>query len=725
MASFLHSIPVSKDSLDEVGCITTLPVRIHRDARLADEAVLETLEGWEKALGHQAPSKDLGLSPVGHLAALTCPECSPDRLVDMANMWDTLLIVDDLYELANSQEKTGLAKNFAGFMSMFLPSGPQVDVNPAFMQLWAKVFGRWQELDEDSFKQAFKHSRAELDTMTTDPTDCMTMDEYIPIRIIHIGTNEDRQYQGLLVFGTGCSLSDKEIAAINHIMEPLEISVALTNDYFSYKKELNLHRLQRLSGHPFNAIAVLMKEHSIDEVAAAALTKEKVLELEREHDAQFKKDLDRGVLSETVITYITNMRLFAAGFSFWATSAPRYLENCEQGVPPNHTGDDELAVVAEPQVQETGDVSTSAPLSEFSIATISNEANGHHEPHIANGINCVVDTNGIKGDLKPGHEVSSKVNTPGVHIAKISRQVTIAPYQYLCSLPSKRVRDVFIKSLQTWLDVAVPDLECILELVSKLHSTSLMIDDVEDESPLRRGSPSAHAIFGKAQTINSANYIFIRTLREINMLSNENCLDIVLDEAENLVLGQGMELQWRYCKQRPTMDEYMTMIDNSSWSETGSLFRLIMRLMVAQSRIQDDIPELRSFAEVFGRYFQIRDDVKNLDSSQYASQKGYCEDLDEGKFSFPLVHSMSKVDQKDAHTNMILGILYNPPSAGLSTELKELIVNHLRNESHSFEFAYKTLRDMENELIRLLDVLALKMGAENHLMRLLIKGLSR
>lgn len=36
-----------------------------------------------------------------------------------------------------------------------------------------------------------------------------------------------------------------------------------------------------------------------------------------------------------------------------------------------------------------------------------------------------------------------------------------------------------------------------------------------------------------------------------------------IEECENLGIGQGMELNWRHCKTCPTMDEYITMVDNS------------------------------------------------------------------------------------------------------------------------------------------------------------------
>lgn len=41
-----------------------------------------------------------------------------------------------------------------------------------------------------------------------------------------------------------------------------------------------------------------------------------------------------------------------------------------------------------------------------------------------------------------------------------------------------------------------------------------------------------------------------------------------------------------------------------------------------------------------GLFFQIRDDYANLVSKEYADSKSYCEDLTEGKFSFPVIHSI-------------------------------------------------------------------------------------
>ena len=63
-------------------------------------------------------------------------------------------------------------------------------------------------------------------------------------------------------------------------------------------------------------------------------------------------------------------------------------------------------------------------------------------------------------------------------------------------------------------------------IVSSLHDASLLIDDVEDGSNLRRGVPVAHAIFGTAPTINAANYVYFLALERCMALGNEGAMRV-------------------------------------------------------------------------------------------------------------------------------------------------------------------------------------------------------
>lgn len=49
------------------------------------------------------------------------------------------------------------------------------------------------------------------------------------------------------------------------------------------------------------------------------------------------------------------------------------------------------------------------------------------------------------------------------------------------------------------------------------------IDDIEDDSMLRRGKPAAHIVFGKAQTVNSATYLYAKGTRDLDQLQQDAC----------------------------------------------------------------------------------------------------------------------------------------------------------------------------------------------------------
>ena len=145
------------------------------------------------------------------------------------------------------------------------------------------------------------------------------------------------------------------------------------------------------------------------------------------------------------------------------------------------------------------------------------------------------------------------------------------------------------------------------------------IDDIQDGSELRRGFPAAHCIFGTAQSINAANYVYFLAQQELSHLGNPwEAFRIYNEEMLNLHRGQGIELFWRDTMTVPTEDEYLLMISN----KTGGLFRLAARLMQSASRTTHDILPL---TDLIGLMFQIRDDYNNLCSEQVSRPPLYCE----------------------------------------------------------------------------------------------------
>ncbi|OAA42209.1 geranylgeranyl diphosphate synthase [Metarhizium rileyi] len=256
-------------------------------------------------------------------------------------------------------------------------------------------------------------------------------------------------------------------------------------------------------------------------------------------------------------------------------------------------------------------------------------------------------------------------------------KVVRAPFDYVASHPGKDFRAQLINAFNAFLQVPPDRLDIITRAVGMLHESSLLVDDVQDSSELRRGYPVAHNIFGVPQTINSANYIYFVALQELQKLNNPVIISVFADELVNLHRGQGMDLVWRDTLTCPTEDDYLEMVGN----KTGGLFRLGIKLMQAESASSIDCVPL---VNLIGLIFQIRDDYMNLSSHEYKDNKGLCEDLTEGKFSFPVIHSI-RADR----TNMeLINILKQKTT---DVQVKRYAVSYMESTG-SFKYSRDVIR---------------------------------
>ncbi len=87
--------------------------------------------------------------------------------------------------------------------------------------------------------------------------------------------------------------------------------------------------------------------------------------------------------------------------------------------------------------------------------------------------------------------------------------------------------------------------------------------------------------------------------------------------------------------------------------KTGGLFRLAVGLMQAFATKNKET-DFKSLVNNLGLYFQIRDDLINLSDEEYFKSKSFCEDLTEGKFSFPIIHCIRTSKENDTRMLSIL-----------------------------------------------------------------------
>jgi len=228
---------------------------------------------------------------------------------------------------------------------------------------------------------------------------------------------------------------------------------------------------------------------------------------------------------------------------------------------------------------------------------------------------------------------------------------------------------------------------------------SIIIDDVEDNSELRRGKPCLHRIFGVDVAINAGNFLYFLPL--ITLIKNKNkfkpevlsrAYETCIQEMINIHLGQGTDIYWHKGRARKiNQKEYLQMCT----FKTGCLSRLAAKLAVVLSEKSNQLAEkVGKMAEAIGVAFQIQDDI--LDISLTGEErtkfgKSFGNDIKEGKRTLMVIHTLEKASKKDK--KRLLEIL-DKHTDDLK-ERKEAIV--IIKKYGSIEYAKKTAQKIIKE----------------------------
>lgn len=188
-----------------------------------------------------------------------------------------------------------------------------------------------------------------------------------------------------------------------------------------------------------------------------------------------------------------------------------------------------------------------------------------------------------------------------------------------------------------------------------IHNGTLMVDDIEDQSELRRGKPCTYKIFGLDIAINSGNAMYYLPL--LSLVKNRNKIpkatlvkayEIYVQEMINLSFGQAVDIAWhRGLADADKIDEkaYLQMCAY----KTGTLARIAAKLAAVLSEASDELTErLGRFAETVGVAFQIQDDILDLTEKEFAEKKGARGmDISEGKRTLMVIHTLHKATSAD------------------------------------------------------------------------------
>ena len=177
-------------------------------------------------------------------------------------------------------------------------------------------------------------------------------------------------------------------------------------------------------------------------------------------------------------------------------------------------------------------------------------------------------------------------------------------------------------------------------IIEFIHTATLLHDDVVDESDIRRGKDTAHAVWGNAASVLVGDFLYSRSFQMMVGIDSMRIMQIMADVTNTIAEGEVLQLL-NLGDPEITEDDYFTVIEN----KTAKLFEAACQLGAVLAGSERGIEDgLTHFGNKLGLAFQIADDVLDYAGDGDAMGKNTGDDLAEGKPTLPLIHARSATD---------------------------------------------------------------------------------
>lgn len=181
--------------------------------------------------------------------------------------------------------------------------------------------------------------------------------------------------------------------------------------------------------------------------------------------------------------------------------------------------------------------------------------------------------------------------------------------------------------------------------VELIHNFSLIHDDIEDNSILRRGRPTVWNIWGIPLAINAGDAMLTLAHLSIFRLEQTCGYETALKAAEilqnaclELTKGQHLDISYEN-RNDLTLDDYWLMISGKTASLISACSNLGALIAGCDSSIRD---LYREYGHNLGMAFQALDDLLGIWGDEALTGKSNASDLISGKKSLPVLYALER-----------------------------------------------------------------------------------
>jgi octaprenyl-diphosphate synthase len=223
---------------------------------------------------------------------------------------------------------------------------------------------------------------------------------------------------------------------------------------------------------------------------------------------------------------------------------------------------------------------------------------------------------------------------------RLSSDVTLINQiaSYIVGAGGKRIRPRLVLLFARALGQEGPQRFELAAIVEFIHTATLLHDDVVDESSMRRGRPTANALFGNAASVLVGDFLYSRAFQMMVSVGSMRVLEVLADATN--VIAEGEVLQLINMHDPDTsVEDYLRVIRY----KTAKLFEASARLGAviggAPQRIEEACAD---YGRSLGTAFQLVDDLLDYEGDPSQLGKNVGDDLREGKPTLPLLMAMER-----------------------------------------------------------------------------------
>ncbi|WP_044407802.1 octaprenyl diphosphate synthase [Thiomicrospira microaerophila] len=206
---------------------------------------------------------------------------------------------------------------------------------------------------------------------------------------------------------------------------------------------------------------------------------------------------------------------------------------------------------------------------------------------------------------------------------------------YIINNGGKRLRPLMVLLSAKACHYSGKDHLIMAAVIEFIHTSTLLHDDVVDESDTRRGKKTANEVWGNAASVLVGDFLYSRSFE---MMVEPGLMRVmqVMSEATNII-AEGEVLQLLNCRDANTDEHrYMEVIHR----KTAKLFEAAAQMGAVLTKQPELEQPLADYGRHLGAAFQLIDDVLDYTANEAELGKGVGDDLAEGKPTLPLIYAM-------------------------------------------------------------------------------------